>query len=226
MIRPRRRSYTRVRLRGIVERHRRDRLVPVLFFVHALVAVVLIAMLTAGTVLAGNRSGASPRTGDSGDRTAATAPGQNSGPAHPSASSPVPDGTRATAAATSVPGRGASATTAATNSPAPQTSASCLRVTHQMTSQWSTGLQVQYTVANCGAAPVNGWAVAVTFSDKVDLQVWSAIQDNGAPTVRFSALAYDSVIPPGKTVTFGFNATWSGAARTITGCAVASGSCA
>ncbi len=208
----------------MVERHRRDRLVPVLFFVHALVAVVLIAMLTAGTVLAGNRSGATPRPTASSDHSAPS-PGQPSEPAHTSVSTAIPDSARATAAATSVPGHTTPAAPAPTNSPAPLTSASCLHVTHQMTSQWSTGFQVQYTVANCGSAAVNGWAVAVTFSDKVDLQVWSAIQDNGAPTVRFSALAYDSTIGPGKTVTFGFNATWSGTTRTITGCAVAAGSC-
>src|SRR5947207_12675414 len=164
MIRPRRRSHARVRLRNIVERHRRDRLVPVLFFVHALAAVVLIAMLTAGTVLAGNRSGVDPQAGGSTEPAASTVSGHSSATVVNPTSDPASDDARATAAATSLPGHApAPSTAAATSTPAPQASASCLRVTHQTTSQWSTGFQVQYTVVNRGTVAVNGRAVAVTF---------------------------------------------------------------
>ena len=51
---------------------------------------------------------------------------------------------------TSIAGHTTAPSTALVSTPTPQASASCLRVTHQMTSQWSTGFQVQYAVVNCG----------------------------------------------------------------------------
>jgi cellulose binding protein with CBM2 domain len=195
-----------------------------------MVAVVLVAMLTAGTVLAGNRTGAAAQSAAASERT--TTPtghtsAQASTQAYNSGVNPAPaPTTTGDGAAPAGPTGHPSASATVTGSATPQASGSCLRVTHAVNSQWSEGFQTQFTVVNCGNATINGWMVAVSFTDRVELQVWNAQPDGGAPTVRFSPLGFDNVIAPGKNVTFGFNATWSsGAARTITGCAVAAGSC-
>jgi hypothetical protein len=64
--------------------------------------------------------------------------------------------------------------------------------------------------------------VTVRFSGSVDIQVWNAQYTGGG---RFDALDYDRVIAPGANVTFGFNATYTGADRFITGCAISGGTC-
>jgi hypothetical protein len=229
-----------VRLRDGVERRRGDRLVPVLFAVHAVVAIVLIAMLTAGTLLAGNRQGAADTmrgtTGGTGGGNATTVTGQPSGQPTRSAGKSVKDqdgGSDATASS-AAPGHhpspvASASVTAPVGVATPvtqQATTSCLHVTHQLNTQWSGGFQVQFAVENCASASITGWMVAVTFTDRVDLQAWNAQPDNGSPTVRFSPLPFNTTIAAGKTVTFGFNASWtSGDPRAITGCAVASGSC-
>ena len=193
-----------------------------------MVAVVLIAMLTAGTVLAASRQGTGSQSGAAGDTTVGAATGQPSGQAsaRKSTSGTANPGTPASEVADAPTSGGLVGAPPATGSATQPSNASCLRVTHQVNTQWQGGLEAQYTVINCGTTAINGWVVAVTFSDTVEVHVWSAQPDNGSPTVRFSSLPFDSAIPAGKSIVFGFNATWSsGANRTITGCAVAAGSC-
>ena len=68
--------------------------------------------------------------------------------------------------------------------------------------------------------------VTVGFSGAVSIQAWNALANGGSSSVDFGAVDYDSLIQPGASATFGFNAVWSnGGSRYITGCAVGYGRC-
>uniref|UniRef100_UPI001585EF1E cellulose binding domain-containing protein n=1 Tax=Streptomyces sp. TRM64462 TaxID=2741726 RepID=UPI001585EF1E len=85
-------------------------------------------------------------------------------------------------------------------------------VTYAVQNQWSGGFTAQVTVRNTGTAPVDGWRVGWTWpSGQSVTQAWNAAVGQSDAAVTAANVAYNSVIPAGGTVTFGFNGAWSGA---------------
>jgi acetylxylan esterase len=109
--------------------------------------------------------------------------------------------------------------------PVPNRASHCVRVTHTLTDRWPGGLQAQFFVANCGSDPINGWSVRVRFTGAVTVESWDSRAGTGSSTVDFSNASYNGLVAPGASVTFGFNATWSGSTRAITGCSITGGTC-
>lgn len=84
--------------------------------------------------------------------------------------------------------------------------ASACEVDYSVQSEWGTGFTAQVTVTNTGDSPISGWALEFAFTAGQRVaHGWNAswTQDGGDVTAR--NLAWNSTIPPGGSVTVGFN---------------------
>ncbi|WP_405872719.1 endo-1,4-beta-xylanase [Streptomyces zaomyceticus] len=84
-------------------------------------------------------------------------------------------------------------------------------VTYAVSSQWTGGFTAQVTLRNTGTAPLNGWTVRWTQpAGQRVTQAWNATVTQTGAEVTASHLSYNAAVPPGGTVAFGFNGSWSG----------------
>jgi hypothetical protein len=196
--------------------------VRVLFVIEVLGGAVVLALFLTAIAVVGLHRPAAP--------AAAPAPPSPAGTPEPvPVSGPPAAGMMTTSAMPVDPVRGAGTSRQPAASPArpsPSRTDFCVRVTHDQNTRWPGGFQEQFFVANCGTTTIDGWTVTVHFSGTVSINVWNAGRSGGTATVvPFTALDYDRVIGPGGSVTFGFNATYGGADRVITGCEISGGTC-
>ncbi len=83
------------------------------------------------------------------------------------------------------------------------------RVNYQLESQWSGGLNVNIVLTNTSSVPINGWTLAFTFpGDQRITAIWNGSASQTGKQVTIVNLGYDGSIPPGGTVSIGFNGTW------------------
>jgi cellulase/cellobiase CelA1 len=70
---------------------------------------------------------------------------------------------------------------------------------------WPGGYQVQFTVANNGAAAGTGWTAGFSFGDSAETiaSSWSATVSQSGAHVSASNASYDGAIPAGGSVTWG-----------------------
>ncbi|WP_030437641.1 extracellular catalytic domain type 1 short-chain-length polyhydroxyalkanoate depolymerase [Actinoplanes subtropicus] len=91
----------------------------------------------------------------------------------------------------------------------PPASGAC-RVTATVNA-WNTGLTENLTIANTGATPVDGWSLVFTLpSGQTITSGWNASFSPTAGQVTARNMSYDGAIPPGGSVTVGFQATHTG----------------
>jgi uncharacterized protein (DUF1800 family) len=89
-------------------------------------------------------------------------------------------------------------------------STSTCNISYRQTTQWPTGFQGEVTVRNDGPA-INGWTVAFTFpGTQTVYELWNGVYTQTGPNVTVRNAPYNAIIPTGGSVTFGFNANWSG----------------
>lgn len=94
---------------------------------------------------------------------------------------------------------------ASTSPPPPSTCA----VSYARQSEWSGGFVAQVTIANTGTAQVSGWTLAFTIpGDQVIGNAWNATVSQSGRNVTATNLAYNAVIAPGASTSFGFQGTW------------------
>jgi endoglucanase len=128
-----------------------------------------------------------------------------------SGASPSPSAS-ASASASASPSPSASASPSA--SPSPSASASgasggCV-ATYTLTNSWSGGFQGSITIANQGAATINGWTIKWTFpGDQKITQLWNAGYTQTGEQVTATNLSYNAAIAPGGSVNFGFTGTFT-----------------
>ncbi|MBX6166685.1 MAG: cellulose binding domain-containing protein [Thermobispora bispora] len=93
---------------------------------------------------------------------------------------------------------------------APAAAAVGCRVDYAVTAQWPGGFTGDVTVTNLGD-PINGWRLTWSFPAGQQItQAWNAtVTQNGAQVTAADA-GYNAAIPTGGTVSFGFNASWTG----------------
>ncbi|MET9438833.1 cellulose binding domain-containing protein [Streptomyces sp. NPDC006551] len=105
----------------------------------------------------------------------------------------------------------------------PPTTRTC-KVAYKITGQWQGGFQADVTVTNTGSSAWNGWRLAWTFphGQSVD-QAWNATVTQTAAQVTATNLSYNASVPPGGSVSFGFNGTWSGTNPAPTGLSCTTG---
>jgi len=84
--------------------------------------------------------------------------------------------------------------------------------TYTITGSWQGGFGAEVRVTNTGTAPTsNGWRVVWTFTAGQRVtNLWQAVYTVSGNTYTVTNPPdYNKVIPPGQSVTFGFNASWT-----------------
>ncbi|MFE7975386.1 endo-1,4-beta-xylanase [Streptomyces shenzhenensis] len=81
---------------------------------------------------------------------------------------------------------------------------------YTVTSQWNTGFTGQVTIS-CSGASLSSWKASWAFGAGQQItQVWNATCTQSGSAVSCSNASYNGSVPDGGSVTFGFNASWSG----------------
>ena len=81
---------------------------------------------------------------------------------------------------------------------------------YSVTSQWNTGFTGQVKIS-CSGAALSSWKVGWTYGAGQRItQAWNATCTQSGTAVSCANAAYNGTVPDGGSVTFGFNASWSG----------------
>ncbi|MCZ0987440.1 endo-1,4-beta-xylanase [Streptomyces diastatochromogenes] len=81
---------------------------------------------------------------------------------------------------------------------------------YSVTSQWNTGFTGQVTIS-CSGASLSSWKANWTFGAGQQItQAWNATCAQSGAAVSCANASYNGSVPDGGSVTFGFNASWSG----------------
>jgi hypothetical protein len=76
---------------------------------------------------------------------------------------------------------------------------------------WATGFTANVQITNTGTAAVNGWALAWTFAGNQQItNAWNGVPTQNGQQVSVANTASNPTINPGGTVSFGFQASYSG----------------
>jgi cellulase/cellobiase CelA1 len=76
---------------------------------------------------------------------------------------------------------------------------------------WGSGATVSITIKNNGTAAINGWKLAWSFSGNQKItNMWNATFTENGTSITATNQSYNSSIPAGGTVSFGFNLSYSG----------------
>ena len=76
---------------------------------------------------------------------------------------------------------------------------------------WSTGFTADVTIANRSTAGINGWSLAWSFAgNQVISNAWNATVTQSGTAVTARNAAYNATIAAGASVSFGFQASYSG----------------
>jgi endo-1,4-beta-xylanase len=83
-------------------------------------------------------------------------------------------------------------------------------VAYSVTGQWNDGFTGQVKIS-CSGAALSSWKVGWTYgAGQRVTQAWNATCTQSGTAVSCSNAAYNGTVPDGGSVTFGFNASWSG----------------
>src|SRR5262245_33493997 len=106
-----------------------------------------------------------------------------------------------------------------------QSSSTC-NITYVENTFWNVGFQGQVTIMNSGPA-INGWTVNFTFpsNTQVIYELWNGVFTQTGQNVTVTNASYNANIPTGGSVSFGFNANWSGSHGAPTGLTLNGVSC-
>jgi endo-1,4-beta-D-glucanase Y len=92
--------------------------------------------------------------------------------------------------------------------------------------EWPTGATVQVTVTNTGSSAINGWTAAFSFPGNQKIsQLWNGTVTQTGQNVSVKDLGYNSSIPVGGNVGFGFNLDYSGTNGNFTGFSINGKTC-
>lgn len=100
---------------------------------------------------------------------------------------------------------------------ASQTSSPACQVTYTVSEQFLNHFEASIAVKNTGTTAFNSWRLTWTFADgQVITNLFGANYAQVGASVTATSLPWDSVIPPGSTVTsVGFYATWNNVTNSI-----------
>ncbi|MGX1546387.1 endo-1,4-beta-xylanase [Streptomyces adustus] len=95
-----------------------------------------------------------------------------------------------------------------TTTPPPSTGA--CTATYSVVNQWNTGFTGQVRIA-CSGASLSSWKAVWTYGAGQQItQAWNATCTQSGVAVSCVNASYNGSVPDGGSVTFGFNASWSG----------------
>jgi len=93
-------------------------------------------------------------------------------------------------------------------------------------SDWGTGWEGKFVLTNSGSTAVDGWRVEFDLPEGSDIGAyWDAAMTRDGRHFTFTNLSWNKVIPPGGSVSFGFNGSPGGAGAVISGCTVNGAPC-
>ncbi|WP_206061339.1 non-reducing end alpha-L-arabinofuranosidase family hydrolase [Nonomuraea basaltis] len=96
--------------------------------------------------------------------------------------------------------------------PTAQAAPGC-RVDYTVTNQWSNGFGAGVSVTNLGD-PLTGWRLTWSFTaGQTITQLWNGVVTQSGAQVAVSNAGYNGALATGAGTTFGFNASWNGAAN-------------
>ncbi|MGQ4430736.1 MULTISPECIES: endo-1,4-beta-xylanase [unclassified Streptomyces] len=91
----------------------------------------------------------------------------------------------------------------------PPTNGAC-SATYSVTSQWNAGFTGQVTIA-CSGASLSSWKASWAYGAGQRItQAWNATCTQSGTAVSCANASYNGSVPDGGSVSFGFNASWSG----------------
>ncbi len=100
-------------------------------------------------------------------------------------------------------------TVTVTPTPTPTPTAGC-SVSYSQ-NDWGGGATVSITVKNNGSSQINGWTLAWSFpGNQTITNIWNGTYSQSGTAVTVKNVAYNNIIPPGGSVSFGFNISYSG----------------
>jgi endo-1,4-beta-xylanase len=100
---------------------------------------------------------------------------------------------------------------ATTAPPTSSTSTENYAVSYTVQNSWGTGATVSVTIKNNSSLAKSGWNVNWTFPGNQKItNMWSATYTQSGASVNVTNASYNSNIPVGGSITFGFNITYSG----------------
>lgn len=77
-------------------------------------------------------------------------------------------------------------------------------------SDWGTGFNAKVVITNYGTQAVNSWKVVMKFSGNQKVSGWNGIFSQVGKVVTVNNTNWNGVIPPGGTVSFGLNGSYTG----------------
>lgn len=99
-------------------------------------------------------------------------------------------------------------------SPTPTASPTACTVTYTANA-WSTGFTASLRLTNSGTSTLDGWTLALTYTDGQRLDAgWSATWSQSASVVTATNAPWNGTLAPGASVEIGFNGTHGGTAGT------------
>ncbi|MEV4465254.1 endo-1,4-beta-xylanase [Micromonospora echinofusca] len=91
----------------------------------------------------------------------------------------------------------------------PTTGLDTCRATYTVTNQWPGGFQASLRITNTGVSAHDGWTVRWRFPDgQLISQLWNGTVRQDGPEVTVTPTSWNSALPAGGTVEFGFLAGW------------------
>lgn len=103
-------------------------------------------------------------------------------------------------------------TTPPPTTPPPTGEPGACTATYRTVNTWPGGYQAEVTVANNGAATLNGWTVRLTLaSGQAISSLWNGVNTGTSGSVSVRNAAYNGTLGANASTTFGFTATGNGA---------------
>jgi cellulase/cellobiase CelA1 len=85
-----------------------------------------------------------------------------------------------------------------------------VHVDYARTAEWGGGFTANVTITNNGGSAINGWKVTWSFpGDQKVTNAWNATVSQTGSAVSATNMSYNSSIPPGGNVQFGFQGTFA-----------------
>lgn len=117
----------------------------------------------------------------------------------PSTSASTPPTTPGSSSSSSLP-----TTPSSPSSPSSSAAGAGCSVTSSVTSDWSTGYQLAFTVTNTGTVATSNWAVRFSFAGSQTIaNAWNATTSQSGQAVTANSVSYNGSLAPGATTSWG-----------------------
>jgi chitinase len=109
---------------------------------------------------------------------------------------------------------------------APAAAAAGLSATYTKSSEWGTGFEASYKIQNAGTTAVSSWTLGFDFPTTQQISsLWEGTHTRSGTRVTVRNTPWNGTIPPGGSVTIGFNVTYTGTSVPPANCLINDGAC-